>query len=185
MKRILLLPIFMVLLLSFNSCQKDDSLDPRPVIVSGSFMRLVITNKRLNFDDLNNTSFGGLLTNPGGTVVKYNLYVRRTDIFGYSPEEFKLVKTITSFPAQLAVTPADIATALGIAVTDLQFGEVYRFYGEAYDAAGVRTDYYNLSTTIQSNPNYYFQAFRFGTDMTDTAHNDALSNANFNNYIPQ
>jgi len=185
MKKIFLLPLFSILFLSFLSCEKDESLDPRPVRESGPFVRLDITKKRLNFDDINNTSFGGLLTTPDAKVSKYNLYVRRTDGFGSAFTEFKLVKTITSFPVELSISPADIATALEIPLSDLQFADVYRFYGEAFDLAGNRVDFYNLSQTIQSNQAFYKQAFRFGTDMTNA---DGMAQSEldvFDNYTPQ
>ena len=77
MKKIFLLPIFILTFVSFSSCEKDESLDPRPLFVSGQFMRLDIKRDRLNVNDPN-TSFGGPLTNPSNTVVRYELFVRLT-----------------------------------------------------------------------------------------------------------
>jgi hypothetical protein len=185
MKKIFIIPVLAILSLSFVSCEKDQSLDPLPVLISGSYVRLDITKKRLNFDDLANTSFGGSLTTPGGQVAKYNLYVRRTDQFGSSFGDFKLVKSITSFPTELNITPQDIATALDIPLTEIKFADIYRFYGESFDFAGKRTDFYNLSQTIQSNQAFYKEAFRFGTDVTDTSGMDIGELAGFDNYTPQ
>ena len=185
MKKIFIIPVFAILTLSFLSCEKDQSLDPRPVAINGAYVRLDITKKRLNFDDLANTSFGGTLTSPGGQVAKYNLYVRRTDGFGSSYGDFKLLKTVTSFPYELNITPQDIATALSIPLTDIKFADNYRFYGEAFDLSGARSDFYSLSQTIQSNMAFYKEAFRFRTDVTN---NEGMSEAElfvFDNYTPQ
>ena len=184
MKKIFIIPFVALLFLSF-SCERDQSLDPRPVLTSGTYVKLDITKKRLNFDDISNTSFGGRLTAPGAQVAKYNLYVRRTDGFGSSYGDFKLIRTITSFPVDLNITPQEIATTLGITVADIKFADIYRFYGEAYDLSGRRVDFYSLSQTIQSNQAFYQQAFRFGTDVTN---NDGMVPSElsaFNNYLPQ
>ena len=166
MKKIFLLPILIALVL-LSSCQKDDSLDPRPLLVDGNFVRLDITNKRLNFDDINNTTFGGMLTNPGGKTAKYNLYVRRTDTDTGLSGEFVLLREITTFPLDLKISAQELATALGLSVTDLKYGDKFRFIGESFDIDGNRTDFYNLSTTIQSNQAFYKEAFRFGTDVAN------------------
>lgn len=177
MKKIFLFPVFLLLLLS--SCEKDDSLDPRPVLVAGQYVRLDITRGVLNFDEINTTSFGGLLTTPGGNVSSYNLYVRKTDIFGFAGE-FKLLKTITSFPTDLSVTPSEIATALGVPLSSLVYGDIFRFYGESFDSSGNRADFYSLSNTVQSTPSMK-QAYRFITTMTNTAGTTDL----FDNYTTQ
>lgn len=187
MKKIFLLPILTALLL-LSSCEKDDSLDPRPVLVSGAFVRLDIkdnTKKRLNADDVANSVFAGTLTAPGNNVATYNLYIRRTDGAGNSFGEFKLIRTVTSFPYELVISPSDIATALGIQISDIAFGDNYRFYGEAFDFSGKRSDYYSLSQTIQSNLLFYKPAFRFRTDVTNTSGFNPDELKAFNNFTPQ
>ena len=145
----------------FTSCEKDDSLDPRPVQVGGLYARLDITNKVLKDFDPDNSYFGGLLTNPSGKMVKYNLYVKRRDGFSVS-SEFALVKEITSFPTELKVYKADIANALGLDISAIGFGDEYYFYAESFDAQGNRADYYSLSATVQGAPGMK-QAYRFRT----------------------
>jgi hypothetical protein len=185
MKKIFSIAIFSLFFFTFLSCERDESLDPRPIIDSGSYVRLDITSKRLNIDDIDNSVFGGTLTNPGGKVVKYNLYVRRTDQYGRSFGEFKLIRTVTSFPSELKLKLADIATAINTPITDLAFGDNYRFYGEAFDAENNRTDFYNLSSTIQSNQAFYKEAFRFRTDLTNNTGMVALELSGFDSYTPQ
>ena len=184
MKKLFFIPLFILTFFAFSSCEKDDSLDPRPVIVSGQYVRLNITQKRLNFDDINNTSFGGTITTPGNNVATYNLYVRKKDIFGFATP-FVLLKTVTAFPYELSITPNDIAAALNVPVSSLVFGDNYRFYGESFDAAGNRADWYSLSATIQGAPASYKEAYRFVTDMTDTSGMAAGELAAFDNYVAQ
>ncbi len=183
MKKILVIPFLILTFFSFSSCEKDDSLDPRPVLEAGNYVRLDITKKRLNIDAINTTSFGGTITTPGNKVVLYNLYVRKKDIYGFATD-FKLIKTINTFPYELDITPADIAIALNVDVSTLVFGDTFRFYGESFDAAGNRADYYSLSATIQGAPSMK-QGYRFVTDMTNTAGFSDLELAATDNYIAQ
>ena len=166
-----------------SSCEKDESLDPRPLLVGGQFVRLDITRPRMNSEDINNTSFGGLLTAPSGNVAKFNLYVRKYDGI-ISATEFKLVKTITSFPTNLSITPQDIATALNLPLSELKFADVFRFYGESFDANGNRADYYNLSATVQATISYK-QAYRFVSDLTNNAGMTQQELSVFDSYLAQ
>ena len=183
MKKIFVIPFLILTFFSFLSCEKDDSLDPRPVLEAGNYVRLDITKKRLNIDDINATSFGGRLTAPGNKVASYNLYVRKKDIYGFTTD-FKLIKTINTFPFDLDITPNDIATALNVDVSTLVFGDSFRFYGESFDANGKRADYYSLSATIQGAPSMK-QAYRFVTDMTNTSGFSDLELSAFDNYTAQ
>ncbi|MBS7785690.1 hypothetical protein KIH23_00140 [Flavobacterium sp. CYK-55] len=190
MKRFIV--IFSILSLGLLSCEKDQSLDPRPVQVGGPYMRLDITSKVLktkgpgtnNFTDqeVQDSYFGGLLTDPSGKVVQYKLYVKRRDSYGVGGE-FKFVKEITSFPTELKVTQQEIADALGLSVSDLVFGDEYYFYAEAFDSVGKRSDYYSLSTTVQTAPGMK-QAFRFRTTSVTKSFFDVAENyVSYDNYV--
>jgi hypothetical protein len=190
MKKIFLFLVVFTILFSFSACEKDDSLDPRPVIVAGQYVRLDITSKVLKSirtnspnpqftsDEVAQSSFGGLLTDPSGTVVKYNLYVKKRDINGVA-SEFKLLKVITSFPTNLEISSADIATALGIPTSEIVWAEEYFFYGESFNAAGKRADFYSLSATVQGAPGMK-QAYRFKTSTQERSF--FLSQANLDQY---
>jgi hypothetical protein len=180
MKKILLIILCSTLLIS---CEKDESLTPTAVLSSGAYVRLDITSKRINADDFTNSFFGGTITTPGNKVGKYNLYVRRTDIYGVATD-FVPFKTFTSFPAELKVSAAQLAEAFDIDITDIQFGDNFRFYGESFDINNVRSDYFSLSSVIQSAPSMK-QGYRFVTDVTDTSGMTPLELANFDNYISQ
>jgi hypothetical protein len=181
MKRIALLFIAFLFTGFFISCEKDDSLDPRPVEVGGLYARLDITNKVMKSYDLENSYFGGMLTNPSGKIVKYNLYVKRRDGNGVS-SEFAFIKEITSFPVELKIYRADLITALGLTPDSTGFGDEYFFYGESFDAQGNRADYYSLSATVQGAPGMK-QAYRFKTTSQDLNYfNNPANLAEYDNY---
>ena len=145
-------------------------------------MRLDITSRKINYDDLANSYFGGTLTNPGGKTVQYDLSVRRTDVNTNLSGEFVHLKTITTFPFELKVYAQEIADVLGIPLSQLNKNDVIRFIGTAKDAQGNLTNFYNLSPTIQSNQAYYKEAFRFGTYIVGAAE---LNSPTPDNYDPQ
>lgn len=174
MKKILFTICALTLLSVFSSCEKDQSLDPRPQLVPGQFMRLELTYEHKYLianqnpatpdftpQEIEDQYFGGKLTNPSGNVKTYNLYVKRVDLYNLSTE-YKLVKTVTSFPYDLKITLGDICNALGVTVNDIKPLEAFYFYGESFDAAGNRAAFNNLSATVQSAPTM-FQAYRFRT----------------------
>lgn len=176
----LLLSVFFFVIIT--SCEKDQSLDPLPVQVPGLYARLDITNKVMKSYDLENSYFGGLLTNPSGRIVKYNLYVKRRDGFGVS-SDFAFLKQITTFPTELKVFRSDLVEALDLEPGSTGFGDEYYFYGEAFDAQGNRADYYSISATIQGAPGMK-QAFRFRTTSQDFNYFQNPANlAEYDNYV--
>lgn len=176
--------IFLLLLLAFafQSCEKDESLDPRAQLIPGLYARLDITSKVIKSYDVENSYFGGLLTSPSGKIVKYNLYVKRRNGFGVA-SDYALVRTITSFPHDLKIKIADIATALNVPASTLAFGDEYYFYAESFDANGTRADYYSLSATVQGAPGMK-QAYRFRTtSQNEDFFNNPANLAEYDNYV--
>ena len=175
MKKIFLLPVMLVVLLLFAGCEKDESLDPRPLLVQGQFMRLDITRDRIDANNLETSSFGGILTNPSNDVVRYELLVRLIRS-GFSSEYVPLGDPLTSFPQDLAITAQkveDAYLAVGTNVT-IQTGDKLRFIGYSYNSQGVRAAYRDLSTTVRAEKGYK-QAYRFNTqvetDLEQTVNN--------------
>lgn len=147
----------------FSSCENDESLDPIPVKVNGTFVYLDITSKVFNIDDAG-SFFGGNLTAPGNNVSRYDLYVRLTNSRGSTAfENFVKLKSISAFPVDLKITLTDIADKLNVPVGDLGLDSEFRFYGESFDSKGVKSDFNNLSTQIRSNLASYKPAYRFRT----------------------
>ena len=168
--------IFLLVLLAFafQSCEKDESLDPRAQLIPGLYARLDITSKVIKSYDVENSYFGGLLTSPSGKIVKYNLYVKRRNGFGVA-SDYGLVRSITSFPHDLKIKIEDIATALNVPAST--------FYAESFDANGTRADYYNLSATVQGAPGMK-QAYRFRTtSQNEDFFNNPANLAEYDNYV--
>ncbi len=159
---------FLTFLISFlfSSCE-NDSLSPLPVKVEGQFVKFEITKKQLVASEIETTSFGGLMTDLSGTIVKYDLYVRRTTPDGYVLNDYVKLQTITSFPYRLSVTPAQIAQAIGLNVADLQVSDIYRFKGFSYNASGVKVGYDNLARVLQTTDTMQ-QGYKFNTDLVAT-----------------
>lgn len=164
MKKIFLLLIVSFFALLFTSCE-DESLSPLPVKAQGQFIKFDIKNRQFDFANINNTTFGGTLISTSGNIVKYDLYVRRTNKNGVVTGDFVFLKTITSFPYELVITPSEIATALGISVSDLEDGDFYRFLGYSYDANGNMATYRSLSRSVQI-ANFVEQGYRFNTQLS-------------------
>lgn len=181
--------VFNIIFLIFTfvlllSCSKDDSLDPRPVLVSGQFVKFDIKNKVFNSQDLANSTFGGILSAPGNKVSTYKVYVRLFD--GLRPStDFKLLKEVTVFPTDLYFTVNDIATALQVPVTEISLGDFIGFYGESFDSNGNRSDFSNLSAVIAANSGAYKQAYRFNCSVQDTTPYGPADYDAINNWIGQ
>jgi hypothetical protein len=180
MKKSFYLLILLISSFIYQSCEKDDSLDPRAQLISGQFVRLDITSKVLksinpappstdltNFtqDEVDNSFFGGLLTNPSGNVVKYNLYIRRRDENGII-SQYVPIRTITTFPHNLKITNADIAAAFNLNTSEIKYAEEYYFYGESFDGNGNKANFFSLSSTVQGAPGMK-QGYRFSSSSLD------------------
>lgn len=177
MKKLLIIP-FVFLLFSFFSCEKDESLDPLPTIVGGQFVRLDITKKLLAYEDINNAEFGGYLTTPSNNVVKYELYVRYTSTLDVTGNNYVLLKTITTFPYDLKITPAELAQALNLPLSSLSDGDSFRFLGYSYDANNNIADYNSLSSVVKTQPGMK-QGYKF---VTKLALNPIIAQNIFDNY---
>lgn len=154
---------YISLFLVFISCEKDESKDPLPSIVQGQYVRIDITKRIFDFDNINSTSFEGTITTPGNNVKEYILKVKRKNNIGiYTSDYIKIPLNITSFPYELKLTPELLASTLGINVSDFSSSDKFLFYGEAVGYDGTITRYDNLSSVIKSQPSLK-QAFLFQT----------------------
>jgi hypothetical protein len=176
MKKSVFLLVLLISAITFQSCEKDESLDPRAQQIPGMFARLDITNKYINPIDFTNSYFGGELTNPSGKIVKYNLYVKKSD--GLATSKTVLIKTVTTFPYDLKIYAADLQAALNLPV---EIGNFYYFWAESFDKDGNRADYYSLSSTVQGAPGMK-QAYRFSTLVFDYS-TDPVGLSQIDNYI--
>lgn len=192
MKRIFILPVLIAFIFSFSGCEKDESLDPRPLLVQGQFMRLDITRQKINIDDIDNSSFGGMLTNPSNDVVKYELLVRLKRAY-IAPDDlgnpavlpfesdYVALRTITAFPIDLSIVAQDVVDAYAAVGTTINVirGDEFYFIAYSYDALGNRIVFRDLSLTVRGEPAYK-QAYKFNTLVTTTAN----LNGEYTNYKP-
>lgn len=179
MKKIFLLSLITLL---FVSCEQDESLDPRPLIVEGEYVKLDVKNSEKFIDVTNKTTsaFKGLLTSPSGKIVKYELFIRRVNSLGNLTGDFQLFKTITSFPYQLEIKAQDIADFYNIPFDDVKQSEVYQFLAYSYDANGNKFGYSSLSRTVRTTASMK-QGYKFKTTIDLPNETNYL---NFNIYAP-
>lgn len=178
MKKIFLLPAMVLAFMSFTACQ-EDSLDPLPTKVIGQYMTLNITQPTLEFDNIETTAFRGTLDAPGKNVAKYELFIRRRTPNGVITSDPVLLQTITTFPYELNITPAQIADALGVDRSVLQVGDVYRFIGYSYDASGRKAGYNNIAAIVRSTQSMK-QGYKWSADVKTVINPDDP----FNSYTP-
>jgi hypothetical protein len=179
MKKIYLIFTFFVMILS--SCEKDESLDPRPLIVEGKYIRLDIKlfDKFIDATNISNSSFKGTLTSPSGDIVRYELFMRRKDSqANYSNGDFALFRTITSFPHVLQITSQDIANFYDIDISQVKQGESYEFLAYSYDVDDVKTGYTNLAAVVKTTESMK-QGYRFKTGIELP---DLFNYSNYKNY---
>lgn len=182
MKKFFLL--LFVISLVLNSCSQDESLDPRPVLVSGQFVKFDIQNKLIDSKNLATSTFGGVISAPGNKVASYKVYVRMYNAPNPATD-FKFLREITKFPSDMYFTASDIATALQIPIADVKESVVLGFYGESFDENGKRTDFSNLSTVIRANSAAYKHAFRFNSAVEDLSSFTPTSLDAYSNWVGQ
>jgi hypothetical protein len=165
--------------LFFASCEKDESLDPRPDLVAGKYVLLNVKSGYINFNEISSSAFTAELTDPSNSIVKYELFIRRRTPNGIITSDFVLFKTITSFPFQLSISAQEISDVLGVPISSLEDGDNYQFSAFSYDSNGVKSGFLNLSTVVQSVASMK-QGYKFSTLLTD----DPALGLDFNNYAP-
>lgn len=164
------------------SCQQDESLDPRPLIVEGQYITIDIKlrDKFIDSNNLTTSAFRGIINNPSKNIVKYELYIRRKDFRGNYPNgDIRLFKTITSFPYELIIDTQSIADFYQIDIDNIKQGETYQLVGFSYDTEGNKYGYSNLSRTVQTTASMK-QGYRFKTGVQEGT-DDKYDK--YNNYI--
>jgi hypothetical protein len=181
MKNIFIKTFFIFVCVSILlSCQKDESLDPRPLIVNGQYVRLDITNRILDFDSPTTTYFGGTVSAPANNIKKYKMFVKRRSANVFARDYVEIPLDISSFPYELKITPQLIATTLGLQITDLKQDDVFFFNCESEGIDGRITTYNNLSSVIK-NQGSMKQGYRVVTQILKGQDFTLFENT-FNNY---
>ena len=125
MKKVYLL-ILSVVLVSITACT-DESTFNNPVhhrLENGSYVRFETNQPSLTFSDAQNISFSDVIVDANNNTTSYKLNVKAT-VSGvvHEAEYF----TTNSFPASLEITSQKLADAIGVNVTDFDFGDSFVF----------------------------------------------------------
>jgi len=144
---------------AFFSCE-DESRIPTPDRVEGAFVFIDKTKPVIDVTQIATSTFEGVLNNPSGNVVKYDLYVRR--VSGGVAGDYVLLESITSFPYNLSVSAGEVATVLGLQLSDILPGDRFDFWAETFDANNVKTTFNELSSFAQAEVGIK-QAYQYNT----------------------
>jgi len=144
---------------AFFSCE-DESRIPTPDRVEGAFVFIDKTKPVIDVTQIATSTFEGVLNNPSGNVVKYDLYVRR--VSGGVAGDYVLLESITSFPYNLSVSAGEVATVLGLQLFDILPGDRFDFWAETFDANNVKTTFNELSSFAQAEVGIK-QAYQYNT----------------------
>jgi len=164
MKNIYKILLVTFLAVSFSACEDIDK-DPYEVNgidgPFGSFVRLDITSAAvLDVTNIATTVFGGTVSAPAGNVASWDLRVRR--VSGGTASDYVPFLNVTSFPAEFAATPADLAAAFGITTADLIPGDRFDFEAVSVGTDGTVVTFDDFGPNLQGNP-AQAQGYRFVT----------------------
>ncbi len=145
----------------FLSCDKDESLDPRPERVAGQFVTLQVIKSKIDANNISTSSFEGIIDAPAGNVDKYELFVARRDANGFV-SDFVLLETITTFPFNLKVNNSRI---MAVGIPSIVNSDILRLYGRSYKNGNV-ADFNSLAGILRTSVAQK-QAYRFKIEVTD------------------
>lgn len=131
------------------ACKKDQILGTADDLVrDGAYLTLTEAgNNQIAPDPASSVSIK--VGSVGEQVASVNIYVVRDQ--DLDPTHWKLVKNVAfSDGVELRVTSTDIATALGIDLTDIKGGDVFTLYNEAVTQAGKKFSLANTATDFES-----------------------------------
>ncbi|GGD71430.1 hypothetical protein [Maribacter cobaltidurans] len=125
-------------IIAVSSCE-DEEKNNLDVFQQGGFVRLATpfpTVVNINtLDELANLSIPTTFEAPDENVDSYTLQVFGT-LSGTPTDTVNFGSEINSFPTTLNINVTDIATALGVQISDIGFGDTFTFLGTAINDAG-------------------------------------------------
>ncbi len=130
MKNIILKILILSTIGVFMSCQDEDKFNSPATheLTKGGFVRFAEEIPVMDFDvseTLDNAIFTTTLEDPTDNVASYTLNLV-SNIGGVERESMEYT-TITSFPANLTITPDDFASFYNIPISDLGVGDFFTF----------------------------------------------------------
>ncbi len=141
----------------FFAC-KDDAKDPYPATPFGPMAIMTVETPVFDVTDLANSSYEALLETPSSNVSSYSIAVARST-GGVMSDTFD-VKVINSFPADMAISATEVATALGITINDFLPGDRLEFYCTVTDGGGNEFKFEDMGPDLAGNPGQK-QAFAY------------------------
>jgi hypothetical protein len=149
--------IFALIILA--SCKKTEDLNPLADVANltiGSYITLAESvNVNLSFDTPSSeVSIKVDEYKGGGKVTTIDLFV--VEGANGDPATWKKIKSVpfTGDGTVLSATSQDVATALGVAVSDLAPGNFYTFYNRVITEDGKTFDLSNTLGALENNSNY-------------------------------
>ena len=162
MKKIKIMFSLLAVALLFGACEQE-SLNPLPPKIQGMYVAIDFDQVTLELNKIETTAIRATLTNPGSNITRYELFTQRRDSQGEYSGPMVPLLTVNSFPYQLAITPQMLADAIGIEVSEIAAGDIYRFIAYSYDAGGTKVGYNNLSAILRTTESMK-QGYRWSCD---------------------
>ncbi len=160
--------------LFLSSCEDEDKNNFDSFQSTGAFVRFETAFPSVvdvsTFAEIAGVSITFTLEDPNKTVVRYNMQVSGTvggESFGPAP----IGSEVTSFPSTVTVTMAEIASALGIDVATVNFGDTFSFAGTAENLNGL------VYTSERQAYDSDTQAITGGNNTADIIDEDGYRNA--------
>ncbi|WP_378177801.1 hypothetical protein [Aquimarina sp. SS2-1] len=131
-----LFKIFLVVLTTtvFFSCEDDEKNKITDTVEAPWAYFQEITTPVIDVTNLDGSAYEAVIVAPFDNIASYAIRVNRNG------GDFFPLRTVTEFPLNLSVTAADLATALGLTVPDLQPGDKFDFIATITDTNGVVFD---------------------------------------------
>ncbi|PCH76601.1 MAG: hypothetical protein COB98_05750 [Flavobacteriaceae bacterium] len=119
-----ILTAFFAISLLFTSCTDDDK-NPFPTFIDGGYAKFGTEVFPSTFDDAQNILFTGVIEDANNNLVEYTLAITAT-VGGkeYTNDQFV---TFTTFPSEITINTQNIADALEIDPSELDFGDSFKF----------------------------------------------------------
>lgn len=142
----LILALFMGVLMFFG-CE-DNEKSPLPATTDGSFVTIVFDNLILDVSDLQNSAIIATLDTALPNVASYDLEVRHTS--NGASTDYVPVFSTTTFPTEMVLTPATLASALGLTEAELLAGDRFDFQATSTSTTGAVTTWSTINGDLQS-----------------------------------
>lgn len=143
-----------LILLIGSSCKKEDLITDFDSLTQGSYLTLTeVVNTNINYASLSTSTVSIKVGSKGSPVDKVNIYVAETPTVDKT--QWKLVKSLPfSEGMSLDVKATEIASALGVAPSQLEPGNQYTLYNEIVTKDGRMFSSANTDADFEGQAGY-------------------------------